>query len=218
MKKLISLCLVCICLFSLASCGSVYSDAEANEILDALLTGEAELNGYIYFDSYKTKEEPSEEDIRSDYQHYYLVHPDSQYITLASLMGAVDKIFTKEGREPIYDYAFRGFNDSAVDDGVADDGESISRPSRFHEDEEGLKINVSEEGFSGRTLYLLGSAKVLRSNETHIRAEIVTYRFDRNGNPILHKKEVEVLFEDGAWKLMGQTLIAGVTAEILIEE
>lgn len=217
MKKLLSLCLVFLCLFSMSACGNVYTDAEANEILDTLLTREADLNGYIYFDSFKTKDDPGD-DIYSDYQHYYLVHPDSKYVTLASLMGEVDAIFTKEGREPIYDYAFLGFNDGAVDDGIAEDGESVSRPSRFHEDKEGLKINVSDEGFSGRTQYLLGSAKVKRSNETHIRAEITTYRFDKNGNPILHKKEIEVLFEDGAWKLMGQTLIAGVIAERLIEE
>lgn len=207
MKKILSLILstvlLLLALVPLTACGSVYSDEEANEILDKLLTREADLNGYIYFDSFKTKEEPSEEDLASDYQHYYVVHPDSKYITLASLMGEVDAIFTVEGREPIYEYAFTGF----------DDGQSVSRPSRFHEDKEGLKINVSEEAFSGKTVYLLGSARVERSNETHIRAEITTYRFNKEGEPILHKKTVELLVEEGSWKLMGQTLIAGVVSE-----
>lgn len=204
-------------LITLTACGNYYTDEETNAILDGLLTREADLNGYIYFDSFKTAEDPGD-DIYSDYQHYYLVHPDSKYITLASLMGEVDAIFTVEGREPIYEYAFYGFNDSEVDNGASKDGETVSRPSRFYEDEEGLKINVSDEAFSGRTLYLLGSAVVKRSNETHIRAEITTYRFDSEGNPILHKKDVEILLENGTWRLMGQTLIAGTTAERLITE
>ena len=204
MKKLFAILLAILCLVPLASCGA-YSDEEANEILDAILIREAELNGYIYFNSFKTKEDPGD-DVDSDFQKYYLVHPDSKYVTLASLMGEVDALYTVEGRENVYEHAFTGL----------DDGETVSRPPRFFEDEEGLKINVAGDKYSGRTLALLGSAKVKRSNATHIRAEITTYRFDSEGNPILHIKEVELLYEDGAWKLMGQTLIAGTTTEKLI--
>ena len=220
MKKIIAFCLLLtltfLSLFSFTACGNIYTDAEVTEILDQLLIREADLNGWIYFDSFKTLEEPSEEDLNSNYQHYYVVHPDSKYVTLASLMGEVDAIFTSDGKQAIYDYAFLGFGDGAVDDGVAEDGETVSETSRFYEDEEGLKINVSVAPYSGRTLYLLGSAKVKRSTETHIRAEITTYRFDKDGNPILHKKDVELLFENGSWKLMNSTLIAGTTTEELI--
>lgn len=206
MKKLLSLLLVFTFLFSLTACGP-YSDEEVNPILDALLIKEAELNGYLYFDSFKTKEEPTEDDLNSPYQHYYLVHPESKYVTMNALKGAVDALYAESVREGIYEHAFDGF----------DDGEQVSRPPRFYEDKEGLKINVSDDPYSGRTLALLGSAEVLRSNKTHILAEITTYQF-RNGKPMIDKKKIEILYEDGAWKLMGQTMIVGTTTEKLIEE
>ncbi len=204
MKKLLCMILSALLLLSLVACGP-YSDEEAAEIFDELLTREADLNGYIYFDSFKTKEDPGD-DINASFQKYYLVHPDSKYLTIASLMGEVDAIIAREWRTDLYNYAFNGL----------DDGESISFPSRFFEDEEGLKIDVTNNEFSGRTIALLGSAKVKRSNKTHIRAEITVYRLDKEGNPTVHIKEVEVIFEDGAWKLKGQTLIAGVTDKPMI--
>lgn len=206
MKKIVSILLLFVCLFSFVSCGP-YSDEEACEIIDALLIREADLNGYIYFDSFKTKEDPGE-DVNSSFQRYYLVHPDSKYTKLDQLKAEVDAIYTVEGRENVYEHAFTGI----------DDGESVSRPSRFFEDEEGLKINVAGDTYTGRTLALLGSAKVKRSNSTHIRAEITTYRFNSEGDPIRHIKEIEVMLEDGAWKLMGQSLIAGTTRAELIPD
>lgn len=206
MKKLLLVLLSLVMLFSFCACGA-YTDEEAAKIIDALLIREADLNGYIYFDSFKTAKEPTEDDLNSQYQHYYLVDPTSKYVTLTALQSEVDRLYTKEARESVYEHAFTGISD-----------ETFSRPPRFFEDEEGLKINVSGEKYSGRTLALLGSAKVKRSNEIHILAEVTTYRFDKEGNPILHIKEIEVLLEDGAWRLMGQSLIAGTTDEALIKE
>ena len=203
MKKLISLILLLAVLLTLASCGSPYTDEEVSEIVDSLLKREADLNGYIYFDSFKTKEDPGD-DIYASFQKYYLVHPDSKYVTLASLMGEVDAIFATMAREDIYNYAFLGYED-----------DSLSFPSRFFEDEEGLKIDVTNQEFKGRTVALLGSAKVKRANATRIRAEVVTYRFDSEGNPYEHIKTVELIKENGVWKLYAQTLIAGTTAEKL---
>ncbi|MBQ7365117.1 MAG: hypothetical protein IJW46_05925 [Clostridia bacterium] len=203
MKKILSLVILVAMLFSLVSC-STYSDEEAAEIIDALLIREAELNGYIYFDSFQTKEDPGD-DIYASYQKYYVVHPDSRYVTLASLMGEVDAILATMAREDIYNYAFNGYED-----------DSVSFPSRFFEDEEGLKIDVTNNEFKGRTVALLGSAKVKRSNATRIRAEVVTYRFDSEGNPYEHIKTVEVINENGVWKLYAQTLIASTTDEPLI--
>ncbi|MBR2986430.1 MAG: hypothetical protein IKC63_00270 [Clostridia bacterium] len=198
MKKLLSLLILVSMLFTFSSCNA-YSDEEAAKIIDELLIREADLNGYIYFDSFKTKEDPGD-DIYEDFQKYYVVAPDSKYLTLASLMGEVDAVFATMAREEIYNYAFYGY-----------ESESISFPSRFFEDEEGLKIDVTNQEFKGRTVALLGSAKVKRSNATRIRAEVMTYRIDSEGNPREHIKTVELIKENGVWKLYAQTMIAATT-------
>ncbi len=203
MKKLIALILAGGMLFLFASCG-VYSDDETAEILDELLTREADLNGYIYGDSFETQEDPGE-DVNSPYQKYYTVHPDSKYVTLSALMNEVDALIASASREEIYAYAF---------DGVSD-GESVSSPPRFAEDKDGrLQINVADNMYAQmRTVYLLGSARALRSTKTHIKAEITVYRFDREGNPVEATKTVEIRQEDGVWKLLTQSMVIGVIEE-----
>ncbi len=199
MKKVLCIMLIAVLLISLTACG-YYSNDEANEILDELLTREAELNRYIYGDAFKTEEDPGD-DVNASYQKYYKVASDSKYLTIASLMAEVDALIVSTSLEAIYEYAFEGLGD-----------EDLSYPPRFAEDSEGhLEINVADHMYSPRSVALLGSARVKRSNATHIQAEITLYRFDSEGNPIEVQKDVEIRVENGVWKLVNQTMIIGVT-------
>lgn len=203
MKRILAILLSAILLlslvFSFTACGP-YSDAQANAILNELLTREADLNRYVYGDAFKTREDPGD-DVDSPYQKYYKVAEDSKYLTLSSLMSEVDALIVSTSREEIYDYAFEGYED-----------ENMSYPPRFAESADGvLEINVADHMYSPRTVALLGSAKVKRANETHIKANITVYRFDSEGNPIKATKTVDIRIENGEWKLVSQTMIVGVT-------
>lgn len=204
MKKILSLCLLISLLFGVCvtatSCGA-YSDEEAAVFIDELLTKEAELNGYIYKDSFKTAEDPGE-DVNSPYQQYYRVAPDSKYLTLGALRDAVDEILSETSRDEIYAYAFDGVHT-----------EEYSAPPRFSADKEGnLEINVSDPANSGmRTVALLGSARVKRSTQGHIRAVITVERTKADGTVVRDdEKVVEIRYENGAWRLVNQTMIVGV--------
>lgn len=201
MKKISLLFLTALLLFSFTAC-SAYSDEEAGAIIDELLTREADLNGYIYGNSFKTAEDPGE-DVDSTYQKYYTVHPESKYLTLASLQKEVDSLFASAAREEIEDYAFNGISD----------GDSYSSPPRFAEDKDGnLQINVADHMYEQmRTVALLGSTRVKRATATHIKAEITVIRYDKNGTPYEAKKDVELRQEEGEWRLLSQTMVIGVT-------
>ena len=202
MKKTAILLLLALLITAFTGCG-YYSDAEANEIINDLLIRVADLNGYIYGNSFKTEKDPGD-DVDSDYQKYYKVATDSKYITLASLVSEVDSLIVSTSREGIYEYAFQGVTDET----------SASYPPRFAENEDGtLEINVADHMYSLRTKALLGSAKVLRSNPTHIKAKITVYRFTADGTPIEAEKEMELRVEDGEWRLVNQTMIIGVLEE-----
>lgn len=200
MKKLIVFFLMAAMLFTLSACG-YYSDEEAIPIIDELLTREAELNGYIYGSSFQTEIDPGD-DVNASFQRYYNVHPTSKYLTLTALKDAVDAVIASVSREEIYAYAFDGLS-----------SEDSSSPPRFSEDENGvLQINVADNLYAQmRSVYLLGSAKVKRSNQTHIRAEITVIRYDKEGNATTAKKNVELLLENGAWRLSNPSMIIGVT-------
>lgn len=198
--KRILLCILAVLIFcSLVSCNA-YTDEEANEIIDALLIREAELNAYVYGDAYETKEDPGE-DVNATTQRYYEVKEDSKYLTITSLKAAVDDLIVSTSREGIYGYAF---------DGTID--EYGSRPPRFRENSvsKNIDINVADNDYKLTTVALLGSAKVSRSNETHIRADITVYRYKSDGSFEKGTKEVEIRKEDGVWKLIDQTMIGGV--------
>ena len=125
---------------------------------------------------------------------------DSKYLTITSLKAAVDSLIVSTSREGIYGYAFDGTTD-----------EYGSRPPRFQENKisKNIDINVADNDYKLTTVALLGSAKVKRSNETHIRAEITVYRCKSDGSFEKGKKEVEIRIEDGVWKLIDQTMIGG---------
>ena len=198
--KRILLCILAVLIFcSLVSCNA-YTDEETNEIIDALLIREAELNAYVYGDAYETKEDPGE-DVNATTQRYYEVKEDSKYLTITSLKAAVDDLIVSTSREGIYGYAF---------DGTID--EYGSRPPRFRENSvsKNIDINVADNDYKLTTVALLGSAKVSRSNETHIRADITVYRYKSDGSFEKGTKEVEIRKEDGVWKLIDQTMIGGV--------
>ncbi len=203
MRKIIAFTLatafVLMSLFSLASCGP-YSDEEAGEIIDELLKKEAKLNGYIYGGSFKTEKDPGD-DVNSTYQKYYTVAEDSEYYTLSALKSAVDEIIAETSREEIYKYAFEGdlYDDTSI-------------PPRFAEDEEGnLQINVADNAYNQmRTVAKLGTVKVKRSTKSHIKAEITVIRTTSSGEKREATKEVEIILEDGSWKLISQTMIIGV--------
>lgn len=201
-KALLVLLLTALLIPSLCSC-SYYNDEQAALIIDEVLTKEAELNGYIYGNSFDTAEDPGD-DVNSSYQVYYTVAPDSKYLTLSSLMEAVDGLLASGSRDEIYSYAFEGLS---TDD--------FSAPARFAEDEYGnLQINVAENSYAGmRTAAVLGSARVLRSNKTHIKAEFTAIRTSSSGQKTEVVLDVEVIYEDGAWKLSRQTFIASVVSE-----
>ena len=106
-------------------------------------------------------------------------------------------------RDGIYGYAFDGTSD-----------EIASYPPRFRENEttKNLDINVADKSnYQLRTVALLNSAEVTRSNKTHIKAEITVYRYSADGSVTQGKKDVEIRMEDGVWKLVNQTLIGGTT-------
>lgn len=199
MKKLILFIIILAIGASLASCGA-YSDEEAAAIIDGLLIKEADLNGYLYKDSFHTKEDPGE-DVNAAYQKYYEVAPDSKYLTQTALKNAIDEIIATPSRQEIYDYAFNGVS-----------GEDFSVPPRFATAENGnLQINVADHTYDGmRTTAILGTAKVKRSNQTHIRAVITVERKKADGTVVLDEKEVEILREDGVWRLLDQTMIIAV--------
>lgn len=204
MKKLCAIVLSLLLLFSLPltlSACTYYSDEETAAIVDEVLTKEADLNRYIYLNAFQTEEDPGD-DVNSTYQHYYTVHPDSKYRTISALKDAVNEVIASVSREEIYAYAF---------DGLSSEDNSV--PPRFASDEDGyLQINVSDNAYSQmRSVYRLGSAKAKRSNQTHIKAVITVIRYDKDGNPREAEKEVELLLEDGQWRLVSQTMIIGVT-------
>ena len=198
MKRILLCILALLMLSSLVSC-SAYTDAEANKIIDDLLLREAELNSYIYGNAYKTKEDPGD-DVNAGTQRYYEVTEDSKFLTLTSLKAAVDALIVSTSREGIYGYAFDGTSD-----------EFGSRPPRFKENavSKNIDINVADNDYKLTTVALLGSAKVTRSNKTHIRAEITVYRYKSDGSFVEGTKEVEIRIEDGVWKLIDQTMIGG---------
>ena len=201
MKRILIFVLTVAILGSVCACGcSVYTDTEANEIINDLLIREAELNRYIYGDAFKTKEDPGE-DVNASTQRYYEVAEDSKYLTITSLKAAVDDLIVSTSREGIYGYAFDGTSDP-----------SGSKPPRFRENEKtkNIDINVADHDFKLITYALLNSAKVDRSNKTHIRADITIYRFLSDGTIEKDKKEVEIRMEDGVWKLINQTYVGGV--------
>lgn len=198
MKRILLCILALLMLSSLVSCNA-YTDAEANEIIDDLLIREAELNSYVYGNAYKTKEDPGD-DANATTQRYYEVTEDSKFLTITSLKTAVDDLIVSTSREGIYGYAFDGTND-----------EFGSRPPRFKENavSKNIDINVADNDYKLTTVALLGSAKVTRSNKTHIRAEITVYRYKSDGSFVEGTKEVEIRIEDGVWKLIDQTMIGG---------
>ncbi|MBR6768805.1 MAG: hypothetical protein IKM34_04895 [Clostridia bacterium] len=198
MKKILLCILAVLILCSLVSCNA-YTDAQANEIIDELLVREAELNSYIYGNAFQTKEDPGE-DVDATTQRYYEVREDSKYLTITSLKQAVDDLIVSTSREGIYGYAFDGTND-----------EYGSRPPRFRENStsKNIDINVADNDYKLTTVALLGSAKVSRSNKTHIRADITVYRCKSDGSFEKASKEVEIRMENGVWKLIDQTMIGG---------
>lgn len=201
-KTAAALLLAALAVFSLCGC-SYYDDEQAGEIVDEILAREAELNGYIYGDSFETEKDPGE-DVNSSYQVYYNVASDSKYRTLSSLRQAVDDLIAYDSRDDIYSYAFDGLST-----------EEFSAPARFAEDEHGnLQINVAENSFTDmRTAAILGTTRVKRSNQTHIMAEFRAIRTDSQGNESEVTLEIELIFEDGAWKLINQTFVASVIEE-----
>lgn len=200
MKRILLCILVMLTLCSLVSCNT-YTDAEANEIIDDLLIREAELNSYIYGNAFQTKENPGD-DVNADTQRYYEVREDSKFLTIASLKKAVDDLIVSTSRDGIYGYAFDGTTD-----------EYGSRPPRFKENStsKNIDINVADNDYKLTTVALLGSAKVMRSNKSHIRAEITVYRYKSDGSFTKATKEVEIRLEDGVWKLIDQTMIGATT-------
>ena len=200
MKKMLLCILAMLTVLSLVSCNT-YTDAQANEIINDLLIREAELNTYIYGDAFKTKEDPGE-DVDAESQRYYEVTEDSKYLTITTLKAAVDDLIVSTSREGIYGYAFDGTSD-----------ENGSKPPRFRENSisKNIDINVADNDFKLTTIALLNSAKVDRSNKTHIRATITVYRQKTDGSYEKGTKQVEIRMEDGVWKLINQTYIGGVT-------
>ena len=200
MKRILLCILAMLTLCSLVSCNT-YTDAEANEIINDLLIREAELNSYIYGNAFQTKEDPGD-DVNASTQRYYEVREDSKYLTIASLKKAVDDLIVSTSREGIYGYAFDGTND-----------EYGSRPPRFKENStsKNIDINVADNDYKLTTVALLGSAKVSRSNKTHIRADITVYRYKSDGSFTKAIKEVEIRLENGVWKLIDQTMIGATT-------
>lgn len=198
MKRILLCILALLMLSSLVSCNA-YTDAEANEIIDELLIREAKLNSYIYGNAYKTKEDPGD-DVNATTQRYYEVTEDSEFLTIATLKAAVDDLIVSTSREGIYGYAFDGTSD-----------EFGSRPPRFRENavSKNIDINVADNDYKLTTVALLGSAKVSRSNKTHIRADITVFRYKSDGSFEKGTKEVEIRIEDGVWKLIDQTMIGG---------
>lgn len=198
MKRILLCILALFMIASLVSCNE-YTDAQANEIIDVLLVREAELNAYIYGDAFETKEDPGE-DVNAGTQRYYEVAEDSKYLTIASLKKAVDDLIVSTSRDGIYGYAFDGTND-----------EYGSRPPRFKENSvsKNIDINVADNDYKLTTVALLGSAKVSRSNKTHIRADITVFRYKSDGSFTKGTKEVEIRMENGVWKLIDQTMIGG---------
>ena len=198
MKRILVCILALLTFVSLVSCNA-YTNAEACVIIDELLIREAELNSYIYGNAYKTKEDPGD-DVNAETQRYYEVTEDSKYLTITSLKAAVDDLIVSTSREGIYGYAFDGTTD-----------EYGSRPPRFQENKtsKNIDINVADNDYKLTTIALLGSAKLKRSNETHIRAEITVYRYKSDGSFVKGTKEVEIRIEDGVWKLIDQTMIGG---------
>lgn len=198
MKRILLCVLAMLTICSFVSCNA-YTDAEVNEIIDPLLIREAELNSYVYGDAFKTKEDPGE-DVNAETQRYYEVREDSKYLTITTLKQAIDDLIVSTSREGIYGYAFDGTSD-----------EYGSRPPRFRENSESknIDINVADHDYTLSTVALLGSAKAVRSNKTHIRAEITVYRYKSDGSFEKATKEVEARIENGVWKLIDQTMIGG---------
>ena len=200
MKRITAILLVCMMLVGLVSCGP-YSDEDANAILNEMLTKVSVLNQHIYGDAFKTKEDPGD-DVNATFQKYYEVAEDSKYLTLTTLKAEVDSLFGPDAREDVYAFAFDGTN-----------SEDSSTPPRFAENAEtkNLEINVADKSdFQLRTVALLSSAKVKRSNATHIRAEITVYR-TIGGVQREEQDIINLVQENGVWKFVETVFIGGVT-------
>lgn len=179
------------------SCKGPITDEMAKEIISPLLVKEAEINGYIYGDKFRTEDDPGD-DVNSSFAKYYRVAEDSKYKSIADLKAALSEVYTEKTVSVVCVYAFDGYTDE-------EDGGASIRP-RFEEDEKGyLQIDVAKDPYDMRGVIHPDTVRVIRSTNSLMRVKIDYSRFSKDGRETVIEKTLELSLENGSWRLNTQT-------------
>lgn len=176
MKKLFSVVLSLLLIFSLFSCGAgTQDDAELLSALSSLAPKARELYGIIYGDDLERVSE-------AESDGYYAVTETAKYKSISELKSAISNVFSEGYSEVLYNTAFNG----AVLNEIVIYAKFIEKDGRLY-------VNPkSTENFGKAREFDLSGARVLKANR--FRAIIAV----PDGDGVL---EVTLQKENGVWKL-----------------
>ncbi|MFA6948065.1 MAG: hypothetical protein WCQ72_03715 [Eubacteriales bacterium] len=187
MKKLISVALTALLVFSLACCSPSVTDEQARSILAGLIPKAEYLNDVFWGEGLAAKGGASYNASSSISSQYYEVSADCPYQTLVQLYSAAAEVYSDDYLKIISETAFDGSDDIQP---------------RYSENDAGvLTVNVSNKGFELSTTLHPEKATVKRCSFGVLEVAVpCEFRGEPDEDYI-----ITLVDEDGVWKLDSPT-------------
>ncbi len=206
MKKRISFCLILTLLagmitLSSSSCSRYGPAPEIDQVYDRIvevIEASHEVNVLLFGAGLPTYPRGNDED-QLIHRYYSMrdeslvyVTPYAKYATIEEMKAAIEKIYSKEYRESLFEANFTGYADADM---------TVSMPAKYSTDDRALYQNVYVDPLvTGTRVYDFAAMKIADgSNGKYIRVEIPSYPENSPGEWTV--TGLTFVYEEGNWYL-----------------
>lgn len=207
MKRILSVCLACFMMVGVCLCFPSCSTKPPHieEVYDRLvecIEDAHEVNVLLFGEGLPTYDRDSEEEALI--RRYYgmadngldIVSVYTKYVSLDEIKAKVEKVYSKDYRESLYETLFTGFASDMVAGSIL--------PAKYSQDDKGMYQNVNVKPLvKGVRVYDYAAMEIVasESNATHIKVELPSYS-ERNPDEWI-TVDLTFVYEEGNWYLDG---------------